>query len=211
MPLGLCVSLRGQVLCHQAMVCREAHGTSCVLFTVNDLLSVQAPFNGLLVLAGPSKPCRHPRSPPPPFRPQNNRLKSVGLQVSTRLVGLALAHVLNMSGMMQWAVRQTAETENDMTSLERMLEYTKLAQVLACPLCFPRLPLALAAAFCSSPLAFPIAFMRPGGHMLAVDLRPLHVGVHHPHHTKLVKDPCLPVCMSSLHAFLPAVVFQNCS
>ncbi len=50
------------------------------------------------------------------------------LQVSTRLVGLALAHVLNMSGR---AVRQTAETENDMTSVERMLEYTKLPQVPA--------------------------------------------------------------------------------
>ncbi len=47
-------------------------------------------------------------------------------QVSPRLVGLALAHVLNLSGSMQWAVRQTAEAENNITSVERMLGYTRL-------------------------------------------------------------------------------------
>lgn len=48
------------------------------------------------------------------------------VQVSPRLVGLALAHVLNLSGSMQWAVRQTAEAENNVTSVERMLRYTRL-------------------------------------------------------------------------------------
>ncbi|BDA43779.1 probable cystic fibrosis transmembrane conductance regulator [Coccomyxa sp. Obi] len=47
-------------------------------------------------------------------------------KVSPRLVGLALAHVLNLSGSMQWAVRQTAEAENNVTSVERMLRYTRL-------------------------------------------------------------------------------------
>ena len=37
------------------------------------------------------------------------------VQVSPRLVGLALGHVLNLTGTMQWAVRQTAEAENNMT------------------------------------------------------------------------------------------------
>ena len=45
-----------------------------------------------------------------------------------RLVGLALSYTLQLSGLLQWAVRQTAEAENDMTSVERVLQYTHLDQ-----------------------------------------------------------------------------------
>lgn len=44
------------------------------------------------------------------------------------IVGLALSHVLGLTGMLQWWVRQTTEVENAMTSVERLLEYTALPQ-----------------------------------------------------------------------------------
>ena len=50
------------------------------------------------------------------------------VQISVRLVGLALSYTLQLSGLLQWAVRQTAEAENDMTSVERVLQYTHLDQ-----------------------------------------------------------------------------------
>ncbi|XP_018785664.1 PREDICTED: probable multidrug resistance-associated protein lethal(2)03659 [Bactrocera latifrons] len=40
-------------------------------------------------------------------------------------VGLAILHSMTMIGMCQWGMRQTAELENDMTSVERILEYTQ--------------------------------------------------------------------------------------
>ncbi len=43
-------------------------------------------------------------------------------------MGLALGQVLNLSGTMQLAVRQSTEAENNMTSIERLLEYTRLPQ-----------------------------------------------------------------------------------
>ena len=52
----------------------------------------------------------------------------VTTQVSPQLLGLALSNIINLMGTLQWAVRQSAETENCMTSPERLLEFAQLEQ-----------------------------------------------------------------------------------
>jgi hypothetical protein len=54
------------------------------------------------------------------------------------VLALALTHVLQLTGMLQWWTRQTVEVENNMTSVERMVEYINLPQepprfVRCCP------------------------------------------------------------------------------
>ena len=44
------------------------------------------------------------------------------------LVGLALTQSLYLSGLLQWATRQAAEVENNMTSTERLFSYCRLPQ-----------------------------------------------------------------------------------
>lgn len=41
-------------------------------------------------------------------------------------VGLVILQCINMIGMCQWGMRQTAEIENQMTSVERVMEYAEL-------------------------------------------------------------------------------------
>lgn len=50
------------------------------------------------------------------------------MQVSAAVLALALTHVLQLTGMLQWWTRQTVEVENNMTSVERMVEYINLPQ-----------------------------------------------------------------------------------
>lgn len=41
-------------------------------------------------------------------------------------VGLAITQILSLISLSQWGVRQTAELENNMTSVERIMEYVSL-------------------------------------------------------------------------------------
>ncbi|XP_026524765.1 multidrug resistance-associated protein 4 [Notechis scutatus] len=47
-------------------------------------------------------------------------------------VGLALSYAITLTGMFQWGVRQSAEVENLMISVERVMEYTELEQEAPC-------------------------------------------------------------------------------
>uniref|UniRef100_A0A3P8SC25 Cystic fibrosis transmembrane conductance regulator n=1 Tax=Amphiprion percula TaxID=161767 RepID=A0A3P8SC25_AMPPE len=47
-------------------------------------------------------------------------------QLDAGSVGLALSYAVTLTGMFQWGVRQSAEVENMMTSVERAVEYTEL-------------------------------------------------------------------------------------
>lgn len=41
-------------------------------------------------------------------------------------MGLAITQILAITGLVQWGMRQSAEISNQLVSVERVLEYTKL-------------------------------------------------------------------------------------
>jgi ATP-binding cassette subfamily C (CFTR/MRP) protein 4 len=41
-------------------------------------------------------------------------------------VGLAITQAVTLTGLLQWGIRQSAELETQMTSVERVLEYSRI-------------------------------------------------------------------------------------
>jgi len=51
---------------------------------------------------------------------------SIYLVITGSEAGLAISSAMSLMGALQWGVRQAADTENLMTSVERVIEYGKL-------------------------------------------------------------------------------------
>ncbi len=54
-------------------------------------------------------------------------IASTGGLVDPNLLGLALVYALQLTGLLQWTVRMATETENNMTSVERLLAFSNIA------------------------------------------------------------------------------------
>lgn len=50
----------------------------------------------------------------------------VKIGVAGEIVGLAITQAMSLSSMVQWGMRMEVEVENQMVSVERVLEYSRL-------------------------------------------------------------------------------------
>ena len=48
------------------------------------------------------------------------------LDINSSEVGLVISSTIVLAFSFQWSIRQSAEVENQMTSVERVIEYTKI-------------------------------------------------------------------------------------
>lgn len=48
------------------------------------------------------------------------------MEMQSGMVGLAILSSINLMGTCQWGMRQSAELDNQMTSVERIVEYAEL-------------------------------------------------------------------------------------
>ncbi|CAG2104101.1 unnamed protein product [Medioppia subpectinata] len=61
----------------------------------------------------------------------SDQIQRYNIQLSAGETGLALSSALILRGLIQWGVRQSTEVESQMTSVERIIEYSKLPQEAA--------------------------------------------------------------------------------
>lgn len=50
------------------------------------------------------------------------------MTVNASDVGLCITQCLTLTGLIPWGMRQSAEMENQMTSVERIIDYTNIEQ-----------------------------------------------------------------------------------
>ncbi len=56
--------------------------------------------------------------------------KKYGAPISPAILGVGILYVLQLTGLFQWAVRQSAEVENLMISVERIISYAQYVYCL---------------------------------------------------------------------------------
>jgi len=60
-----------------------------------------------------------------------SKISTLFLDIFGGDVGLVITQAISLTGALQWGIRQLAELDNQMTSVERVVEYTNVPQEAA--------------------------------------------------------------------------------